>query len=64
MKANELEPSTHTYLKGYWEALNDFGIWKDGVQRIGCLENPIKEVMKVKLEKFNVTLEDFLESVQ
>lgn len=36
------------YMKGYVEALSDYGIWKDGVQRIGCLETPIKEIIKRK----------------
>lgn len=35
----------HSEMLGYWWALCDFGIWKDGVQRIGCLETPIKEAM-------------------
>jgi hypothetical protein len=33
------------YREGYCDAVRDFGIWKDGVQRIGCLETPIKEVL-------------------
>jgi hypothetical protein len=36
------------YRAGYTEALKDFGIWKNGVQHIGCLETPIKEVLAKK----------------
>lgn len=36
------------YRDGYVEALNDFGIWKNGVQHIGCLERPIKEIIAEK----------------
>lgn len=39
------------YEEGYTEAVKDFGIWKDGVQRIGCLETPIKEVLARKFGK-------------
>lgn len=36
------------YLKGYIDATSDFGIWGFGMQHIGCLETPIKEVQKRK----------------
>ena len=36
------------YKEGYSDALHDFGIWGNGVQRIGCLETPIKEILKSK----------------
>ena len=62
MKTNELDPKLHTYLKGYWNALYDFGIWKDGTQVIGCLEHPIKEVMQKKLDEFDIELSDFMET--
>jgi len=32
------------YNKGYKQALSEYAIWKDGVQVIGCLETPIKEI--------------------
>lgn len=32
------------WFRGYYQAIDDFGIWGQGVQRIGCLETPIKEV--------------------
>jgi len=32
------------YNEGYKQALDDYAIWKDGVQVIGCLETPIKEI--------------------
>jgi hypothetical protein len=38
------------YRAGYTEAVHDFGIWKNGVQTIGCLYTPIKEVLA---KKFN-----------
>lgn len=34
------------FLRGYETAVRDFGIYKDGVQKIGCLETPIKEVIE------------------
>lgn len=48
------------YLKGYWEALCDYGIWKDGTRRIGCMENRIQEVMTKKLEPYKITFEEFM----
>lgn len=36
------------YQQGYTEAVTDYGIWKDGQQTIGCLETPVKEVLKKK----------------
>ena len=33
------------WVDGYIQAIKDYGIWKDGVQRIGCLETPIKEII-------------------
>jgi len=32
------------WFAGYWQALNDFAIWGQGVQRIGCLDTPIKRL--------------------
>lgn len=37
---------TDIYREGYWAALQDFGIWRDGKQRIGCLETPIDEAFE------------------
>ncbi len=34
------------FLRGYETAVRDFGIYKDGVQKIGCLETPIKEIIE------------------
>lgn len=31
--------------EGYAKALDDYAIWKDGVQRIGCMDRDIKEIM-------------------
>jgi hypothetical protein len=59
----EIEPTTHTYLKGYWEALDDFGIWENGERVIGCLQTPIKEAMQMKLNIFNVDLIAFRDSL-
>jgi len=38
------------YERGYWAALDAFGIWKDGTQRIGCNEEPIRSVFNGKDE--------------
>lgn len=32
--------------EGFKYALEMFSIWKDGTQRIGCLETPIKEIFE------------------
>jgi hypothetical protein len=34
------------WAKGYVQCLRDYGIWNSGVQTIGCLETPIKEIIK------------------
>jgi len=34
------------YRFGYIEALREFGIWKDGVRRIGALETDINDIIK------------------
>jgi hypothetical protein len=31
---------------GFEYALDAFGIWKEGIQTIGCLDTPIKEIIK------------------
>lgn len=49
-----IEPTTHSYLRGYWRALSDFGIWKKGKQHIGCLETEINEVMDNKLKEMRI----------
>ena len=36
------------YERGYWAALDAFGIWKDGTQRIGCNEESIISVFYQK----------------
>lgn len=45
------------YLAGYRNALEDFGIWKDGVQRVGCLETPIKEAYEKKRAQMEKEIE-------
>jgi hypothetical protein len=62
MKSDKLPPETHAYLCGYWDAINAFGIWNNGVQSIGCLVTPIKGVMQLKLSKYEVQLDEFLYS--
>lgn len=34
-----------TYNEGYKQALRDWSIWKDGSQRIGCMQHDIKEII-------------------
>lgn len=34
------------WMRGYENAVRDFGIYRDGIQKIGCLETPIKEVIE------------------
>ena len=33
------------YDEGYIQAISDYGIWKDGIQVIGCMETPVREVV-------------------
>jgi len=47
-RAGAEERGRSEYKQGYSDAVHDFGIWKDGVQRIGCLETPIKKVLDRK----------------
>jgi hypothetical protein len=34
------------YNEGYKQALRDWSIWKNGVQHIGCMQRPIKEIIE------------------
>lgn len=43
------------YLRGYCDALLDFGIWKNGTQTIGCLETPVHIVMERQAKKHGLT---------
>lgn len=36
---------------GYCDALRDYGIWNNGVQTIGCLCTPIKEIIERKMKE-------------
>lgn len=57
----KITPDLHRYLKGYFEAIEDYGIWKNGTQIIGCLENPIKLVKERKLREHGLTLEEWFD---
>ena len=59
LKIEPLEPTTHAYLRGYYQAINDFGIWRNGTQYIGALETPIKEAMLQKLVRMRIPLVHF-----
>jgi len=39
---------------GYLKALDDFGIWKNGAQHIGCLEVPVKKLRQMISEQFDL----------
>lgn len=47
-KRDEVEIWNAGHKAGYIEALHDYGIWKSGVQHIGCLETPVKEIIQKK----------------
>jgi len=32
--------------EGYLSAIDDYGIWKNGKQVIGCMEKPVSEISK------------------
>ena len=34
------------FQRGYIGALYDYGIWKGGVLTVGCLETPVRKVVK------------------
>ena len=34
------------FLEGAIEGITLYAIWKEGVQRVGCLERPLKEVLE------------------
>ena len=36
------------YSKGYWAALEEYGVWRAGEQTIGCMEKPIRTVFKTR----------------
>jgi hypothetical protein len=52
------------FREGYSTAVHDFGIWKDGVQRIGYLETPIKEVLSKRFpgSPLDVNLKSILDN--
>lgn len=58
----EMNEQTLYFMSGYWRALQDYGIWKDGVQTIGCLETPIKECLLKELKRVGLN-EEHLEQV-
>lgn len=58
-----MEATTHSYLRGYWDSLSDYGIWVSGTQVLGCLETPIKTLMKRKCESLDVDYKSFMESI-
>jgi len=39
---------------GYIRAIEDFGIWKDGRQTIGCMNNSVKELRAAIREEFKL----------
>lgn len=39
---------------GYIRAIEDFGIWKDGTQTIGCMNNSVKELRAAIREEFKL----------
>lgn len=45
INTERISDADEAWRDGYIQAIKDFGIWKDGVQRIGCLETPIKEII-------------------
>lgn len=47
---DESTPEGKAWAMGYAQCLRDYGIYKDGVQKIGCLEKPIKPIIE-QLEK-------------
>jgi hypothetical protein len=34
------------YLEGMVEGITDYAIWRNGEQLVGCMERPLKEVLK------------------
>ena len=48
-KEYELRAEFHR-LEGYCNAINHYGIWKDGIQTIGCMQTFVVDIDK-KLKK-------------
>ena len=44
MKLTENQLLKLAFRQGYLEAVSTFGIWKDGVQRIGAMQTDIKRI--------------------
>jgi hypothetical protein len=51
---DEKTPEGLAWARGYVQCLRDYGIWNSGVQTIGCLEKPIKPIIKAIAEDVNV----------
>lgn len=47
------------WARGYIQAIRDYGIWNNGSQTIGCLDKPIKEIIKEVAESIGMKPEDF-----
>ena len=54
--------SKYHRLEGYAEAINDYGIWKNGEQTIGCMGKRVKEI-NCRINKEMETLWDEIELV-
>lgn len=46
------------WARGYVQCLRDYGIYRNGTQVIGCLEKPIKEVIKEVAESVGLSPEE------
>lgn len=50
-----------SYFKGYWEALEDYAWWKDGIQYVGSCGRTYKEAFRELCEMFpNVEWKKFI----
>jgi hypothetical protein len=44
-----------SWSRGYARAILDYGIWNDGTQHIGCLQKPVREIIKELADAIGVT---------
>lgn len=42
------------FLKGMIEGITEYAIWRNGEQLVGCMERPLKEVLKPWKEELEI----------
>jgi len=47
------------FVRGFLAALDTYAIWKDGMQVIGCLNEPLKDIRENAIKELAENPEDF-----